>query len=133
MNPADAIEYLPPGVETPALLFLLFHGAGGTPYDLSPVMDRLAAEYPQAALLSLPGPDPFDAVPGGGTGRQWFSLQGLHDFNRRWSREAFAAKRSRQVRRKVRNRARSGSYPSKKPRSIARAKNSWVRSSASAG
>ena len=80
MDPLHPIEYLPRG-GAPQLLFLLFHGAGGRPYDLSPVMDRLVAEYPQAALLSLAAPEPFDAVPGGGAGFQWFSLRELNASN----------------------------------------------------
>lgn len=81
MDPRAPIEYLPAD-GPPSLLFLLFHGVGGTPYDLSPVMDRLLAEYPQAALVSLPAPEPFDAVPGGGAGGQWFSVRGIDDFSR---------------------------------------------------
>lgn len=81
MDARQPIEYLPAS-GAPTLLFLLFHGVGGTPWDLSPVMDRLLAEYPDAAFVALPGPDAFDGIPGGGAGRQWFSVREIHDFNR---------------------------------------------------
>ncbi len=76
MDAREPLQYLP-AQGRPDLLFLLFHGLGGQPYDMSPAMDRLAAEYPQAALVALPGPEPFDAVPGGGAGNQWYSARGL--------------------------------------------------------
>ncbi|MED5621471.1 esterase [Ideonella sp. BN130291] len=81
MDPRTAIDYLPAS-GSPELLFLLFHGVGGQPYDMSPLMDRLAAEYPRAALVALPAPDAFDGVPGGGTGGQWFSIREIHEHNR---------------------------------------------------
>jgi phospholipase/carboxylesterase len=81
MDVPQPLEYLP-AAGPPDLLFLLFHGVGARPYDMLPVMDRLAAEYPQAALLALPSPDPFDAVPGGGSGTQWFSVKGVDEQNR---------------------------------------------------
>jgi phospholipase/carboxylesterase len=81
MDAPDPIEYLPAS-SAPDLLFLLFHGVGARPYDMLPLMDRLAAEYPQAALVALPAPDPFDAVPGGGSGTQWFSVKGIDEHNR---------------------------------------------------
>ena len=81
MDAPHALEYLP-AAGPPDLLFLLFHGVGARPYDMLPAMDRLAAEYPQAALVALPAPDPFDAVPGGGSGTQWFSVKGIDEHNR---------------------------------------------------
>jgi phospholipase/carboxylesterase len=81
MDLPQPLEYLPAS-GAPDLLFLLFHGVGARPYDMLPVMDRLAAEYPQAALLAIPSPDPFDAVPGGGSGTQWFSVKGVDEQNR---------------------------------------------------
>jgi phospholipase/carboxylesterase len=81
MDTSQPLEYLPPS-GAPDLLFLLFHGVGARPRDMLPVMDRLAAEYPRAALVAIPGPDPFDAVPGGGSGSQWFSVKGVDEHNR---------------------------------------------------
>ena len=81
MDTREPLEYLPAD-GAPELLFLLFHGVGGTPCDMLPLMDRLAAEYPRAALVAIPAPDPFDAVPGGGAGGQWFSVRGIDEQNR---------------------------------------------------
>ncbi len=64
------------------LLFLLFHGVGGNAASMATLAHRLAAEYPQAAVLCLDAPDDFDAEPGAGTGRQWFSVQGITEANR---------------------------------------------------
>jgi len=59
-------------------LFLLFHGVGATPQDLAPLGGRLAREFPDAAVASVPGPDrsDFDA------GFQWFSVLGVTEENR---------------------------------------------------
>mgnify|MGYP001226968925 FL=1 len=65
----------------PELLFLLFHGVGATAEHMAVLAQRLAQEYPQAAVLCIDAPDDFDAAPGGG-GRQWFSIQGINDDNR---------------------------------------------------
>lgn len=81
-SPREPFEDLPPGDAVPELLFLLFHGVGGSPADLWPVMQRLRAEYPRAALVALPAPHPFDGVPGGGAGGQWFSIRGVDEANR---------------------------------------------------
>lgn len=82
MDTREPLEDLPPPGGVPTLLFLLFHGVGGSPSDLRPLMQRLRQEYPQAALVSLPAPHPFDGVPGGGAGGQWFSVRGVDDANR---------------------------------------------------
>jgi len=63
------------------LLFLLFHGVGANAQHMAPLAQRLAAEYPQAAVLCVDAPDPFDAAPGSG-GLQWFSIQGISEANR---------------------------------------------------
>ncbi len=65
----------------PDLLFLLFHGVGANADHMAVLAQRLAQEYPQAAVLCIDAPDAFDAAPGGG-GRQWFSIQGVNDENR---------------------------------------------------
>jgi len=59
-------------------LFLLFHGVGATPQDLVPLGARLAREFPQAAVISVPGPDRSDL----GRGLQWFSVLGVTEQDR---------------------------------------------------
>ena len=63
------------------LLFLLFHGVGGQASNMAPLAQALRAQYPQAALVSLNGPDAHDSLPGAG-GFQWFSALGITDLNR---------------------------------------------------
>jgi phospholipase/carboxylesterase len=65
----------------PDLLFLVFHGVGANARHMAPLAQRLAQEYPQAALLCIDAPDDFDAAPGG-DGRQWFSIRGISEDNR---------------------------------------------------
>lgn len=60
-------------------LFLLFHGVGADAASLVPLGRRLAKSFPQAAVLSVRAPFPFDA---GAQGRQWFSVRGVTDENR---------------------------------------------------
>lgn len=62
----------------PRHLFLLFHGVGATPQDLVPVGRRLAREFPDAAVASVPAPDRSDF----GAGFQWFSVAGVTEENR---------------------------------------------------
>ena len=66
----------------PDLLYLLFHGVGANAEHMAPLARRLAAEYPQAAVLCLNAPDAFDAVAGDTTGRQWFSIRLVDEANR---------------------------------------------------
>lgn len=79
--PATALAHLPPRGPT-ELLFLLFHGVGADAADMTPLAQRLGAEYPQAAVVCLNAPDAFDGIPGGGSGWQWFSVRGVADANR---------------------------------------------------
>ncbi|MDT8999406.1 esterase [Paucibacter sp. APW11] len=65
----------------PELLFLLLHGAGADASQMRPLAQALKAQYPQAAVVSIHGPEPFDQIPGGGSGQQWYSLQGANDDN----------------------------------------------------
>jgi len=81
MDTLHVVEHLP-AEGPPELLFLLFHGAGAGPRDMDRVLQRLAAEYPRAALVSVAAPDAFDAIPGGGAGLQWFSVVGVDEQNR---------------------------------------------------
>jgi phospholipase/carboxylesterase len=59
-------------------LILLFHGVGATAAGMAPLGRRLAAAFPQAFVVSVGAPDVCDL----GSGRQWFSLQGVSDENR---------------------------------------------------
>lgn len=70
-----------PAEGKPELLFLLLHGAGADASQMRPLAQALHAQYPQAAVLSLNGPEPYDAIPGGGSGWQWYSLTGANDDN----------------------------------------------------
>jgi len=79
--PATALAHLPASGPT-ELLFLLFHGVGASAADMTPLAQRLVIEYPQAAVICLDAPDAFDGVPGGGAGRQWFSVRGVSETNR---------------------------------------------------
>lgn len=55
------------------LLYLLFHGAGADARSMHPLVQRLAQAYPQAAVVSINAPDPFDGTPSDGEAYQWFS------------------------------------------------------------
>ncbi|MET0332985.1 MAG: esterase [Rhizobacter sp.] len=69
---ATALAHLPATGPT-ELLFLLFHGVGQDASTMTPLAQALATEYPQAAIVCLDAPDPYD----GGRGFQWFSPKGL--------------------------------------------------------
>lgn len=62
----------------PTQLVLLFHGVGATAAGLLPLAQRLAAEFPQAAVVSVASPFDSDL----GAGRQWFSVRGVTEENR---------------------------------------------------
>ena len=68
------------------LLFLLFHGFNATAAAMAPLAARLAAEYPQAAVLGLDAPDAAGGAAGsdaqGAAGCQWFAAQGVTEANR---------------------------------------------------
>ena len=61
-------------------LFILLHGWGAEAADLLPLADTLGTAFPEAALLIPEGTHPLD---GGGSGRQWFSVQGMTEENGR--------------------------------------------------
>ena len=69
----------PEGV--PAQLMLLFHGVGAEPRQMLPLAQRLAHQFPQGMVVSVPGRQPADTA-GAGGGRQWFSVQGISEDNR---------------------------------------------------
>jgi len=58
-------------------LMLLFHGVGATALDLVPLGRVLAAEFPEAFIVSVAAP-----TPSGGEGRQWFSVLDISEENR---------------------------------------------------
>lgn len=58
------------------LLFVLLHGGGGDGAQMRPLAEALHRQYPRAALVMPDGFEPFDAIPGGGAGFQWYSEQG---------------------------------------------------------
>lgn len=74
----SGIERLPEIGEVQQL-FILMHGVGGSPANLMPLVNKLREIYPSAAFLLPEGTYPFD---GGGTGRQWFSIQEVTEKNR---------------------------------------------------
>jgi phospholipase/carboxylesterase len=57
-------------------LMLLFHGAGANAQDLAPLGHVLAAEFPQAFIVSVAAPSPS------GAGREWFPVHGIDEQNR---------------------------------------------------
>ncbi len=59
-------------------LVLLFHGFGADEHDLEPLGRSLAAEFPQACVVSLRSPEPC----AGGRGYQWFDVRGVTQANR---------------------------------------------------
>jgi len=59
-------------------LMLLFHGVGATALDLVPLGRVLAAEFPEAFIVSVAAPVPS----GNGDGRQWFSVLDISEENR---------------------------------------------------
>ncbi|MCV2419570.1 esterase [Paucibacter sp. DJ2R-2] len=66
----------------PELLFLLLHGAGADAAQMRPLAQALRAQYPQAAVVSINGPEAFDQPSGSAQsskGQQWYSLQGASD------------------------------------------------------
>lgn len=65
--------------QTAAQLFLLFHGVGSNAANLVPLGERLAAEFPQAAVVCIDGPHACDM---GTDGREWFSVRGITEENR---------------------------------------------------
>lgn len=78
--PVKTLRWLPAEGQ-PQQLMLLFHGVGANAADLAPLAEALQRAFPQAALMSFDGIEPFDGDPTG-RARQWFSLQGITEANR---------------------------------------------------
>lgn len=78
MNLDQTLHLLPrEGAPTP--LYIYLHGAGATALAMTPVADRFAQIYPQAAHLIPDGFEPSDLAP---EGRQWFSIRDIDEANR---------------------------------------------------
>lgn len=76
------VEILPESGH-PQLLFVLFHGVGLDAEAMRPLAQPLAAEYPQAAIVSVNAPHAYEGPTSGRPGYQWFSPLGLDDTRRR--------------------------------------------------
>jgi len=75
----DIVVQLPPAEATsPAELLLLFHGVGSRAEDLVPLARALAAQRPDAWVVSVRSPERSNL----GSGWQWFSVQGITEANR---------------------------------------------------
>ena len=73
---SDSIVVARPEGPAPQLM-LLFHGVGSTAESLVPLGRVLAAEFPQAFIVSVAAPLPSEAG-----GRHWFSVAGITEDNR---------------------------------------------------
>jgi phospholipase/carboxylesterase len=71
----NALAHLPSGGKV-ELLFILFHGVGQEASHMTPLAQRLVAEYPQAAVVCVDAPTACDFGQGGW---QWFSARDLTD------------------------------------------------------
>ncbi|MFW5398556.1 esterase [Yersinia sp. 1252 StPb PI] len=63
---------------TPEQLILLFHGVGDSAAGMAPVGSHFAQAFPQALVVSVDGIFASNM----GSGRQWFSVQGVTEDNR---------------------------------------------------
>jgi phospholipase/carboxylesterase len=75
----DETLHLLPRSGNPSPLYVYLHGAGATALSMTPVADRFAQAYPQAAHLIPDGFEPSDVAR---DGRQWFASAGVNDANR---------------------------------------------------
>lgn len=78
MPSQPAFEWLPASGPV-ELLFLLFHGVGGSADGMAALGRRLQTEYPQSCVMGFDGPHPYD---GGSGGFQWFSVQDITEESR---------------------------------------------------
>lgn len=60
-------------------LLLLFHGVGDNPVAMGEIGSWFAPLFPDALVVSIGGVEPS----GPASGRQWFSVQGVTEENRR--------------------------------------------------
>lgn len=71
-----------PSHGAPQLLFVLLHGLGQSSLHMEPLARRLADEYPEAAVVSLDAPQPFNGLENHRAGFQWFSALELTEASR---------------------------------------------------
>jgi phospholipase/carboxylesterase len=60
-------------------LVILLHGVGGTPADMAPLGERIAAALPDAVIAAPPAALPYDL---GERGYQWFSVDAITEESR---------------------------------------------------
>jgi phospholipase/carboxylesterase len=77
MTTPDSLVIARPAAQAQQLV-LLFHGFGADEHDMEPLGRSLAAEFPQACVVSLRAPEPC----AGARGYQWFDLRGVTEDNR---------------------------------------------------
>jgi phospholipase/carboxylesterase len=75
----DDVLHLFPRARAPTPLYIHLHAAGATALSMTPIADRFAQAWPQAAHLM---PDGFEPADLGAPGRQWFRVVDLTDENR---------------------------------------------------
>jgi len=75
---SDAIIIQQP-TQTAHQLLVMHHGVGASAQDLVPLGQHLAAQFPNAFIVSVQAPYASDISAGGA---QWFSVQGITDENR---------------------------------------------------
>ena len=75
----DATLHLLPREGSPSPLYVYLHGVGATALAMTPIVDRFAQAYPQAAHLIPDGFESSDVAP---QGRQWFSIHGIDEASR---------------------------------------------------
>lgn len=66
-------------------LVIVLHGVGSNADAMQPLVSALAGTFPATAVVAPDGFEPFDM---GETGRQWFSVRGVTEANRRERVEA---------------------------------------------
>jgi phospholipase/carboxylesterase len=79
MNLDATLHLLPRDARVPSPLYIYLHGAGATALAMTPIADRFAQAYPQAAHLL---PDGFEASDLVAEGRQWFPVRGVDEASR---------------------------------------------------
>jgi phospholipase/carboxylesterase len=75
----DQTLHLLPREGAASPLYIYLHGVGATALAMTPVADRFAQAYPQAAHLIPDGFEPCDFAP---EARQWFSVRDVTEDNR---------------------------------------------------
>ena len=71
----NGLRWGPASGGTPRQLVVVCHGVGADGHDVIDLAPSWAHALPDALWVAPHGPEPYDAMPGQGYGRQWFSLQ----------------------------------------------------------